>query len=155
MALKKIKNESEIDYRLIGIASTQKEYRLCHHLNRALELDFEKQKDNPFESVHQTHTVKFSVYMSANVEGKNQFILFSNKNRGEFLLPEISNFDFVLQVKGKCSDEEIANIIEAVKQLPEVMFCVEIPVKKIRNSERLIYEAEKEPRKIFLKRRNK
>jgi hypothetical protein len=71
------------------------------------------------------------------------------------LLPEISNFDYVLQIHGKYEENELKNLIAGVKQFPEVLMTAEIPHKKIKSRERLVYEEEKPVQKLISPKRFK
>ena len=137
MADKKIANELPTDYQLIGIAASLKEYKLCYHLNQLLNADFVKLPDLIFESKERTRQIQFSVFKAGTEEDKNQFMLFGNKNLNEVLLPEISNFDFILQIHGKTEADEIKNMVEGIKQFPDIMLTAEIPLKKIKSKRAL------------------
>ncbi|MBS1612010.1 MAG: hypothetical protein JST49_04260, partial [Bacteroidetes bacterium] len=62
MAEKRIKNELDNDYVLVGIASSMKEYRLCHFMNILLGCDFKKLDDLVFESRDRGQNIQFSVF---------------------------------------------------------------------------------------------
>jgi hypothetical protein len=143
MAEKRIKNELSTDYKLIGIASSLKEYKLCFHLNELLCCDFRKLKDIIFETGDRSSKAQFSVFKAGTEEDLNRFIVFSNKNPGEVLLPEVVNFDYIMQIEGKYEADEMKNLVEGIKLLPDIMMSAEIPLKKIKNKERLIYEEER------------
>jgi hypothetical protein len=149
MAEKKITNELNTDYKLVGIASSLKEYKLCYHLNLLLNCDFKKLTDLVFEPTDRTRKIQFSVFKGCDEHDKNQFIVFSNKNLNEVLLPEISNFDYVLQLHGRFEAEDIKTLIEGIKAFPEVIMTAEIPLKKIKSKERLVYEEERVVHKLI------
>ena len=155
MAEKKITNELTTDYKLVGIASSLKEYKLCYHLNTFLNCDFRKLTDLIFEPTDRTRKIQFSVFKAGNEEDQNQFVVFTNKNLQDVLLPEISNFDYVLQIHGKYEEDELKNLIAGVKQFPEVLMTAEIPLKKIKSRERLVYEEEKPVQKLISPKRFK
>jgi hypothetical protein len=150
---KRIQNEPDTDYRLAGIASSLKEYRLCYHLNQLLDADFKKLKDLIFESTDRHRSLQFSVFRSGEEEDKNQFFVFSNKNLGEFLLPEISQFDYVLRIQGRFGDDDMQNLVAGIKQLPDVMMSTIIPLKKIKSKARLVYHEEKPSHKLLSPRK--
>ncbi|HLP21104.1 MAG TPA: IPExxxVDY family protein [Chitinophagales bacterium] len=153
MAERKIKNELSTDYILVGIASSLKEYKLCYHLNQLLACDFKKLKDLIFEPTDRTRKIQFSVFTGCDEGDRNQFIVFSNKNLDEVLLPEISNFDYILQIHGKFEEEEMKNLMEGIREFPEVVMTAEIPLKKIKSKERLVYEEEKPVQKLISPKR--
>lgn len=153
MAERKIKNELSTDYIVVGIASSLKEYKLCYHLNQLLACDFKKLKDLIFEPTDRTRKIQFSVFSGCDEGDRNQFIVFSNKNLDEVLLPEISNFDYILQIHGKFEEEEMKNLMEGIRGFPEVVMTAEIPLKKIKSKERLVYEEEKPVQKLISPKR--
>ncbi|MFN8321850.1 MAG: IPExxxVDY family protein [Chitinophagales bacterium] len=155
MADKKIINELSIDYKLVGLASSLKEYKLCYHLNNLLNCDFRKLNDQTFEPTDRSRVIQFSVFKSGEEQDKNQFIVFSNKNLNEVLLPEISNFDYVIQIKGKYSEDEMGALMNGIKQFPEVVMTAEIPLKKIKSKDRLVYREEKITQKPVTRKRFK
>ena len=150
MAEKRIKNELDDDYILVGIATSMKEYRLCHYLNMLLGCDFRKLDDLVFESKDRGPNILFSVFKCGEEdEDKNQFIVFSNKYLGQYLLNEVSNFDYILQIKGKYSAEELHMLMDSIKLFPNTVMTAEVPLKKVKTRERLVYREEKPAQKLF------
>lgn len=153
MAEKRIKNEFEYDYRLIGIATTLKEYRLGYFLNELFSCDFRKLKDLLFESSERERNVFFGVLKAIPDDGATEYLVFSNKNGTDTLLPEAANFDYIVQITGKLPDSELADIIREIKKINQVLLCTEIPLSRLKNQQRLIYEEEKiAQRPLFRKR---
>ena len=148
MAEKKITNDLDTDYRLVGIASALKEYKVCHHLNQLLGCDFRKLPALVFEPKDRTRKTEFSVFKAEDAD-KNTFVVFTNKNMGEFLLHEISNFDYIVQLRGKFTNDDVLNLMDGIRKFPEVVMCLEVPLKKIKSKERLSYEEEKEVHKLL------
>ena len=155
MADRKIKNELSTDYKLVGIASSLREYKLCYHLNQLLQCDFRKLTDLIFESTDHSRKTEYSVFKAGEENDRNQFIVFANKNLGEVLLPEVSNFDYIVQINGKYETDEVVSLVEGIKQFPEVMMSAEIPVKKIKSKERLVYEEERPSQRLINTRKFK
>ncbi|HWB64269.1 MAG TPA: IPExxxVDY family protein [Chitinophagales bacterium] len=143
MAAQKIKNEFDTDYQLVGVASTLKEYKLCHHLNTLLGCDFKKLDELVFEPKDRSRTITFSVFKAHDEETNNDFVVFTNRNLGEFLLPEVNNFDYIIQVNGKYTKEQMKDLLGGIKNFSGVLMCAPIPLRKIKSRERLVYEEEK------------
>jgi hypothetical protein len=152
MAIKKIVTDFETDYVLVGVATSLREYKFCYHLNKLLGYDFIKQSDLVFESGDRSRDISFSVFRGESEENTNTFRVFSNKALGELLLPEMSGYDYIIQISGKFTDEESEQLTAGIKQFPETVLCAVIPPKKIRNHARLIYEEEKTTVKPRIKR---
>lgn len=154
MAEKRIKNELDNDYILVGIATSMKEYRLCHYLNLLLGCDFRKLEDLVFESKDRGPNIQFSVFKAGcEDEDMNQFVVFTNKYLGQHLLSEVSNFDYILQIWGKYSDEELHVLIDGIRLFPNTMMTAEVPLKKIKTRERLVYREEKPATRLLTTKR--
>ena len=152
MAEKKITNDPDTDYRLVGIASALKEYKVCYYLNQLLGCDFRKLEALVFEPKDRTRKTEFSVFKGEDT-AQNTYMVFTNKNMGEYLLPEISNFDYLVQVRGKFNDDDMKTFMDGIKQFPEVVMCLEVPLKKIKSKERLGYEEEIETQRLISPKR--
>jgi hypothetical protein len=154
MAEKRIKNELDDDYILVGIASSLKEYRLCHFMNLLLGCDFKKLEDLVFESRDRGQNVQFSVFKAGEEDiDRNQFVVFTNKYLGQHLLNEVSNFDYILQIWGKYSDEELHVLMDGIKLFPQTVMTAEVPLKKVKTRERLVYHEEKPAAKLLTTKR--
>lgn len=153
VADKKITYQLDADYRLIGLATGMKEYKLCFHLNRLLGCDFQKLPDLIFEAKDRTRSSQFSVLKAGDESSPARYFVFGNKNMGEYLLPEFSDYDYLIQVPGNPENETITAILEAIRSLPEVALAAEIPLKKAKSKDRLIYNEEKEPVKRLTRRK--
>jgi hypothetical protein len=143
MADRKFKNELDSDFRLIGIATPLKEYKLCFYLNQILGCDFRKLEPITFEPKDRGRKAEFSVFKADEQETNNAYVVFTNKNAGDFLLPEVSNFDYIMQITGKFTAESLKKLINSIMQASDVVLTTEIPVKKIKSKERLIFFEEK------------
>ncbi len=121
MADKKLTNDLDTDYRLAGIATSLKEYKLCYYLNRLLDCDFKKLEPLTFEPKDRSRKIQFSVFKAEQGDTNNAYIVFTNKNMGEFLLPEVSNFDYIVQITGKFKDENMRKMLDGIKKLEEVV----------------------------------
>ena len=155
MAEKKITNDFFNDYLLVGIASQLKEYKFCFHLNTLLGTDFIKLKDLIFQSPNRTRDAQFSVFKAGTEDDKNQFFVFSNKNLQNVLLPEISRFDYLIQIFGKYEPEDVAILMQGIRNFPNVVMTAVIPLNKVKSKDRLIYLEEKTPQKLMNSKRFK
>ena len=149
VADKKITNEPDTGYRLAGVATSLREYKFCHHLNQLLSCDFRKLKDIVFQTEGQV-SQQFGVFRAELKDEEVCYTVFVNKTPGGCLLPEVSSFDYIIRVDGHSESAGMNILLNDMQRLiPGVVMCAEIPVKKIKSRERLIYEEEKEPRKKF------
>ena len=75
----------------------------------------------------------------------NQLVLYPiiytiTKFEGEYLLPEFKHLDFLWLMKDDLvSDEELQQIINAVRSIAGVQLVIELTNEKIRNKEHLVF----------------
>lgn len=142
MAEKKLKNELNTDYQLVGIASSLKEYKLCYLLNNLLDCSFKKLSDLTFEPTDRSRQAQFSVFKAGDEKDMNQFWVFANKRLSDVLLPEIANFDFIIKIEGRYEEVDLRKLVESIKLLADIVMVAEIPLMKIKSKERLEYREE-------------
>jgi hypothetical protein len=59
---------------------------------------------------------------------------------GEYLLPEFKHLDFLWLIRGEDLDmEEINQLQQSIKKIPQVQFVNEVTPDKIKNKLRLIF----------------
>lgn len=91
----KISDGFEYDFTLIGIISIQANYRLCRELNISLGLNFERKEDYTIFSQKRMEEQHFPKFECWN-ELKEHFVLFSNKHKNALLIPEKTQYDYLL-----------------------------------------------------------
>lgn len=154
MPAKKITYESDRNFYLIGIAASIKNYTLCFLLNDLLQVQFTRQVDLELFQKERSLKQAFAVFLGHHELASTDFWLFNNKSGSEALLPEAAMFDYLLKVTG--AGREWRHLPTELKQLEGVLTAAEIPVKSIKNPDRLVYELPASPqvkpwRKKFVK----
>ena len=150
MPTNKLQHETDRHFKLIGIATTLKGYRLCYELNSLLQLTFSRQPDTEIELKERSTKATFAVFSAIAANSQNEFILFGNKMGQELLLNEAGSLDFLLKITG--SYKETKALVKMIRQMNEVITAVEITTKTIKQADRLLYElpievADRKPRK--------
>ena len=117
------------------------------------ETEFVKISSHDLDTKDRSAKISFSVFKAEKNIVKTLLLLFTNKTKGEILLPEAASFDFLLKITG--SFPELKATISALKKLPEIIAIAEIPTKAIKNSDRIQYEEviEKQEFSILKKKR--
>jgi len=152
----------ELDFTLIGISTSLRDYRLCHFINKQTglklifgkedaldhngnlknkssdELDYhilnEKNK-NKKEVMHH-----YQIYRYCNNIFEYEYYLVNNKSlENSVLIPEASNFDYFLLIKHYIDEEDLYSLIEQIKAVPEIMLVKEIDPITLKSKENLIF----------------
>ncbi len=136
MLINKNKNFSEnpVNYELIGIVSTSKEYKIAWHLNKLLNIKLIKMKDEVINLINGSK-VKIS-YLEFKVE-KKHIKLISNKLRNSnrsYLVSALSNFDFFILFSKNFFEFEDYDIINILKSNNTFQFANFVDITKIKES---------------------
>ena len=108
MAKKKVYKlilEPENDFKLIGIASHENDYRLSWALNKCFGFELAKVNDFHINHPKLKIDVNYSMYEFYDDNSELAYHLISNKSEKGFLLPEIKNIDFIMRISGHPDQE--------------------------------------------------
>lgn len=152
----------ELDFILIGVSSSLKDYKLCHFINKnaGLNLTFGKEahidhngkpKLKPVEELDyhilhergkdkKEHTHHYQIYRYCNENFEYEFYLVNNKSlENSFLVPEAANFDYFMLIKHYIDDEDLDLLMDRIRGIPEVMLVKEIDPTALKSKENLIF----------------
>jgi hypothetical protein len=130
--------EYDYDFRLFGIVSQVKDYRLCYALNEALQVDLRRSENLDIISSKQKEKLEFSLYLHQYNEEKQMYVI-SNKASRSFLIPEQSQVDYFLMLKGGYHDNELADISDRIRNIRIVLGIYPISVETLRSKENFIF----------------
>ncbi|WP_114781368.1 IPExxxVDY family protein [Botryobacter ruber] len=142
--MKKLRLDTEYDYgfELYGVATATKEYKLAWLLNKLLKFRLVKQTDLCYQlqghvrfliSNYQYHTEHSVVRLFRNKA------LDSNPARGTFLLPDIKEFDYIVQVAGALKDFCSQELVDKLHLNPVVQHVKKIDPLTLYNKDNLIF----------------
>jgi len=143
----------EDDYLLIGIHSTEEDYRLAYLINKYLKTKFIKYKHSlDFKDSN----VEFPLFEYKNEKTYLNYYLINNKclhvvneqhNTGLFggnysttsyLLPEKKKVDFLLKIEG-CTREFILEIVEKLNKIDQIITSYQIETYTLKSKNNLIF----------------
>ena len=153
MTDRKITSEPDKNFKLIGIASAERDYRICYLLTEMLGWEITRLPNHEIELRERTAKLSVSTFKAEQSLTGSVFYLFANKVNGELLLPEGGSFDYLLKTEG--SFKGIKDILKKIKQIETVLTASEIPVKALKNWDRLAYEEPIEKPDVVIKKRGR
>jgi hypothetical protein len=142
MAKNKLDISYEIDFDLIAINASVKEYKLAWVLNKSLGWNLAKKKNIEIEF---TGNKNLSV---SNYFYKTEYQSFRLlKNRAEdleeqfnaFLIPELKNFDYFVMLENESDSFDLNSFISKIKQIPFVQFAVIVDTAALKSRDNLIF----------------
>jgi hypothetical protein len=153
MTERKITSEPDKNFKLIGIASAERDYRLCYLLTEVLGWEITRLPNHEIELRDRTAKLSVSTFKAVQSLTGSVFYLFANKAGGELLLPEGGNFDYLLKTEG--AFKGVKDLLKKIKQINTVLTASEIPIKALKNWDRVAYEEPIEKPEIEIKKRGK
>ncbi|WDF69313.1 IPExxxVDY family protein [Sphingobacterium oryzagri] len=152
----------ELDFVLVGVSSSLKDYRLCHFIYKHTGLAFvrgkedyidhkgyvkEREKDEMdyhivFEKIKRKGVTKhyFTIYRYCDPNFEFEYYLINNRSiEGTSLVPELPNFDYFLIIKHYIDPEDLRALLEDLKSINEVMLTKELDPTSLKSKENLIF----------------
>lgn len=134
----KLTNEGDYDFIVIGLVCQNRDYRLCHELNKVLNIELGK-KDNysVFNNKRmEDHTFSFYEYLN---EDEDRYNLISNKCAKGALLPEQKIIDYLFLIrpdKIRINQEEL---IEQLNQIKIILGVYPFDILKLKSKRNLLF----------------
>lgn len=128
----------DLDFVLIAITSSLKDYTLGHKVNKALLFDFKRIEDHEVYYNVDEEPLAFSRFHYFTEENEADFYLVSNRNSEGFLIPEMSKVDYFMIIQQNIPKEELSNILTGLNQLVDIQVAAKIEPRKLKSRENLV-----------------
>ena len=126
-------NRKTLNYNVIGIVSTFKEYKVAWHLNQLFDINLIKKKDEEVRLVNSS-VIKIS-FLEFKI-GKRHIKLISNKLKKSSksnLISSLSNFDFFIIFSKNFFEFEDYDIIDRLKTNNTFQFANFVDINKLKD----------------------
>ncbi len=134
-----LKFEIDLDFVLIAITTSLKDYRICYLINKGLNFNFIKMPDLSVDINQESEAVLFSLYQYTWEATETNFYFIANKGTSGYLIPEMKKADYFLLIKNYIDENELDSLISALNRITEVVAAVKIDPKKIKSRENLLF----------------
>jgi hypothetical protein len=128
----KFDTDDEFEFLLVGIVCQHKDYRLCHELNRMLEINLVREKDYEVNIAKRMNPALFSFFKFENDE-QDLFYVFENKGKHSLLIPEQKQIDYFLMVKESFQRKNITELVNIIKQIQIVLGAYPIDPRTLKS----------------------
>ena len=138
MAKHKLVWEDDFDFDLIGVCSSNSDYKLCWGINRVLDIGLSKGEDyNVFKK--KEGECLHSFYEFFNEDTHEEFYLIKNQSFNyKLLIPEQDKIDYFLILKNNYS-YEISDLIAKLKQLDSILTAFSFNVDDLKSKSNLVF----------------
>ena len=131
--------KDDYSFHLIGISSHENDYRLSWGINNQLGIAFTRSDNLIVHNPRLGQDQEFSLSQYFDEETYIQFNLISNRCDDGFLLEEMTNIDFVLQVSGEVSGDDLISLVAKLKQIDIITTAFVIDVDGLKSKKRLLF----------------
>ena len=134
----KLTFQPDFSFFLIGISSSENDYRLSWEINKILGISLRKGTDHVIKKKEIEQV--FLVYTFYDEEVFLQYSLIANKSEKGYLIEELRNIDYFLQIHGDLSDNQKQQIISSIKNIKGVSGIFKLDINTLKSKNRLIIE---------------
>jgi len=134
-----LKFEIDLDFVLIAVTTSLKDYRVCYLINKALNFNFTKIQDLEVDINNDLIPVLFSIYHYSWETTETDFYFIANKGSDGYLVPEMRKADYFLLIKNYIDENDLDSLISAINKIPEIVTAVKIDPKKVKSRENLLF----------------
>lgn len=133
-----LKLSLDLDFVLIAITASLKDYVFCHQINTRLNLHFVKVDDHEvfFNIDEPAHA--FSKFHFCVEQGDNEFFILGNRNSEGFLIPEMNKVDYFMIIHSYIDKEDLNYILTGLNKLPDIQVAAQIDPFKLKSKENLV-----------------
>ena len=136
---KVLKFEIDLDFVLIAVTTSLKDYRICYYINKCLNFNFTRIDDLSLDTHVNGTPMLFSLYHYVWESTETDFYFIGNKGSDGYLVPEMREADFFIMIKTYIDDDDLESMISALNKIPEIVAAVKIDPKKIKSRENLLF----------------
>ena len=133
-----LKLSLDLDFVLIAITSSLKDYILCHQINKSLEFDFEKTDDHEVYYHLDEPPISFSRFYYYVEQSEVEYYLVNNRNPEGFLIPEMNKVDFFMIIHQYIDKEDLEFILTRLNKLSDIQVAAQISPLKLKSKENLV-----------------
>ncbi len=127
------------DYRVAGIASGFRNFRVCFEVNKVLELNLTRVEDVTIPAGRPGSQTVHAFYNGAFDEDHPCYLVANKDKRGSgSLIPELKTFDYFLIVYSTISKEQFRIIMDKLRQIDIISGIYEIDPEEIKSSEAFV-----------------
>ena len=128
----------EEDFCLLGVVTDEPDYKLCWMINRALDMNFEKQEELQLYHRKLDEEQVFSLFSYHDNDAMISYRIIRNRAENGYFLDELKNIDYLIHIQGEINTNRISGFMLSVGTLEPVRMCVPSDLSRIKNKERLL-----------------
>jgi hypothetical protein len=134
----KLTDSGEYRFRLAGISSAENDYRLCWSLNQVLGIHLAKTANLEIFNKRLEGMQAFSQFDYFDEETLLLYRLISNRSTNGYLLEEMTNLDYLLQITGEMEDSGMETLVKKLNSLEGIILAFPIDPASLKSRKKLL-----------------
>src|SRR4051812_12136811 len=113
---KVLKFEIDLDFVLIAVTTSLKDYRICYYINKCLNFNFTRIDDLPLDTSVNGAPLLFSLFHFSWESTETDFYFIGNKGSDGYLVPEMREVDYFMMIKNYIDDDDLNNVLSCLNK---------------------------------------
>jgi hypothetical protein len=134
----KLTEKEHYPFRLAGISSAENDYRLCWSLNQTLGIKLVKISNLEIYHKRLDGQQEFSQFEYFDEESMLQYRLISNRSLNGYLLEEMTNLDYLLQITGDLNEGWMESLIQKINGMEGIILAFPLDPGKLKSRKKLL-----------------
>jgi len=139
---KKLVVKYDFPFKLYGLITSVKGYKLAWLINQASGIHLVKKEDLTLEFIN-SDKLFVSNYLYSTEHSmvrliKNRAFTDDTDNQS-YLIPELNRFDFLLTINGTIGDYTEAQFIHELKTIKDIQYISHLDIKRLKSRDNLIF----------------
>lgn len=132
--------EDEIDFDMLGICSALNDYRMAWEINHLLDIKLKK-SDKKFKNIPKKKAIPsfHGMYNYEDESLRTGYFLIKNKSISTFLIPELSQIDFLLFLKNP-HPINLDEWVEKIKQCHFIQAAFQFQPEAYKSCEKITFD---------------
>lgn len=134
----KLSEKEEYHFKLAGISSAENDYKLSWSLNQILGINLVRLENLEVYHKRLDDKQSFSQFEYFDEETLVQYRLISNRSVNGYLLEEMTNLDYLLQISGDMDEGWLENLIEKMNGIDGIILAFPLDPTTLKSRKKLL-----------------
>lgn len=128
-----------IDFDLVGICSSLSDYRMAWEINQKLNIHLKKAIAPYINKIKNKPDSSHGVYHFEDDNYRMHYFLIKNKSINQYLIPELSQIDYLLFLKNN-SKNELEQWVAKIKQCDFVQTAIQLAPEEYKSCKNITFD---------------
>ncbi len=139
MKTKKLKYKPNYNFKLIGISSSEEDYKLSWEISQQIKSGFVKADDLQIIDSRFPDYLTFSVFENSDKSNLPDIKLVSNKGKEGFLIEELKNIDFFIIIYEEDDTKFYKDFVLKLKESEIITAVFSLKPDNLKSKEKLLF----------------